>query len=174
LKQLLARWALLPLVAAVVLVVDQWTKSLIRANLPLWDSFAPIPALAPYFNIVHWTNTGAAFGLLQGQGGLFVVVAIVVVVVVLIYTRQLPADNWPVRVCLGMQLGGAIGNNLFDRLRFGHVTDFLLFTLPIGDRVYLWPAWNVADGSIVVGVILLGLLLLRAEGKKSEVQQAEA
>jgi signal peptidase II len=174
LKQSLARWALLPLVAAVVVILDQWTKSLIRANLPLWGSFAPVPALSPYFNIVHWTNTGAAFGLLQGQAGLFVVIAVVVIVVVLIYARQIPADNWPVRFCLGIQLGGATGN-LIDRLRFsGQVTDFLLFTLPVGGRVYMWPAWNVADGSIVVGVILLALLLLRAEGKRPEGQRAGA
>ena len=64
------------------------------------------------------------------------------------------------RFALGLQLGGAISNNLLDRLQLGHVTDFLLFTLPVGGKVYAWPAWNIADGSIVVGVILLGILVL--------------
>lgn len=165
-KHPLLRWALLPLIAAIVLVADQWTKGLVERDIPLWGSFAPVPALAPYFNIVHYTNTGAAFGLLQGQWGLLAIVAIVVIVAVLLYARQLPTDNWAVRVCLGLQLGGAAGN-LTDRLQHsGHVTDFLLFSLPVGDRVYVWPAWNVADGSIVVGVILLALLLLWGERKK--------
>jgi signal peptidase II len=64
-------------------------------------------------------------------------------------------------------LGGATGN-LIDRLhQSGQVTDFLLFSLPVGNRVYSWPAWNVADASIVVGTILLGILLLRSEHAKA-------
>lgn len=156
------RWALIPLMAAIVLVADQWSKAWIRANIPLNGSWAPFPALETWFNIVHFNNTGAAFGLLRGQGGLFIVIALVVIVAVLVYSRQLPADNWGVRFCLGLQLGGAIGN-LVDRLHLGHVTDFLLFSLPVNGRIYQWPAWNVADGSIVVGVIVLALLLLRTE-----------
>jgi signal peptidase II len=160
-----------PLLAAVILAFDQWTKGLVEANIPLWDGFAPFPPLASYFQIVHWTNTGASFGLLRGQSSLFVAIALVVIVVVLVYARQLPADNWAVRICLGIQLGGTAGN-LVDRLQHaGQVTDFLLFTLPVGDRVYIWPAWNVADGSIVVSVILLALILLKVEGKQSQSRQ---
>lgn len=159
------RWLWIPFVAAIVVAVDQWTKSLVIANLPMNGSYTPFPALERYFNIVHWSNTGAAFGLLRGNSSLFVIIALAVVVAVMVYARHLPLDSWLVRTCLGLQLGGAIGNNLIDRLRLGHVTDFLLFTLPVGDKVYAWPAWNVADGSIVVGVILLALVLLREEGK---------
>lgn len=163
----LARWALVPLIAALVVAADQWTKSLIEESLPPGAVYAPFPALEPYFKLVHTSNTGAAFGLFRGQASLFIVIAIVVIVAVLAYAHQLPADNWAVRFCLGIQLGGATGN-LIDRLQHnGAVTDFLLFTLPVGDRVYEWPAWNVADGCIVVGVILLGFLLLRAEGQKA-------
>ncbi len=173
-KQFLTRWAVVPLIAAVILAFDQWTKGLVEANIPLWDGFAPFPPLASYFQIVHWTNTGASFGLLRGQSSLFVAIALVVIVIVLVYARQLPADNWAVRICLGIQLGGTAGN-LVDRLQHaGQVTDFLLFTLPVGDKVYLWPAWNVADGSIVVSVILLAIVLLRTEGKKVEPEKAEA
>jgi len=180
LKHPLLRWALLPVIAAIVLVADQWTKGLVERNIPLWGSFAPFPALAPYFNIVHYTNTGAAFGLLQGQWGLLAVVAIVVIVAVLLYASQLPTDptetglrNWAIRFCLGLQLGGAAGN-LTDRLQHGgRVTDFLLFSLPVGDRVYVWPAWNVADGSIVVGVILLAIPLLWGERKTVEGEKAK-
>jgi signal peptidase II len=155
----LLRWLWIPLIALVVVALDQWTKSLIERSIPLNGGFAPFPALERYFNIVHFTNTGAAFGLLRGQGGLFAVVGIVVIVVVLIYSRNLSAGDWATRTLLGLQLGGAAGN-LVDRLQTGHVTDFLLFTAPVGNRIYQWPAFNVADTSIVVGTILLVLLLL--------------
>jgi signal peptidase II len=162
-----ARWLLTLGVAAVVVALDQWSKRLIEQNIPLGGYLAPFPALEPWFKLVHWTNTGAAFGLLRGQAPLFIAIALVVIVAVLIYSRQLPADSWAVRICLGLMLGGAIGN-LIDRLhQSGQVTDFLLFSLPVGNRVYSWPAWNVADASIVVGTILLGILLLRSEQSKA-------
>jgi signal peptidase II len=163
------RWLVTLLVAGIVVALDQWTKYRIEQNIPLGGSLAPFPALEPWFKLVHWTNTGAAFGLLRGQAPIFIAIALVVIVAVLIYARQLPADSWAVRICLGLMLGGATGN-LIDRLhQSGHVTDFLLFSLPVGDRVYEWPAWNVADASIVVGTILLGILLLRSEQAKAPV-----
>jgi signal peptidase II len=166
-KRQWARWAVTLLIAAVVVALDQWSKRLIELHIPLWESYAPFPALEPWFKLVHYTNTGAAFGLLRGQAPLFIAIALVVIVVVLIYSRQLPADSWAVRICLGLMLGGAMGN-LLDRLhQSGQVTDFLSFTLPVGNRVYEWPAWNVADASIVVGTILLGIVLLRSEHAKT-------
>lgn len=162
-KSFLRRWGIVPLIMSVVVILDQWTKHLVRTNLPLNGSWTPFPALEPYFNIVHWSNTGAAFGLLRDQSGLFVAIALVVIVAILVYARYLPVDNLGVRICIGLQLGGAIGNNLIDRVRQGHVTDFLLFTLPVNGKVYMWPAWNVADGCIVVGTIVLAFLLLKTE-----------
>lgn len=168
LKRNLASWALLPLLAAAIVAADQWTKGWIENNIPFNGSLTPFPALEPYFKLVYWSNTGAAFGILQGQASLFILIAVVVIVAVLVYARQLPAEGWAVRACLGLQLGGAVGN-LIDRLEHaGHVTDFLLFTLPVGERVYMWPAWNIADGAIVVGTILLGILLLRAERQRPQ------
>ena len=151
------------MIAIIIVGLDQWTKGLIEANIPLGGSVTPFPKLAAYFGLVHYTNTGAAFGLLRGQNSVFVAIGIVVVVAVLVFIRQLPGHNMAVRLCLGLQLGGAVGN-LIDRLQVGHVTDFLRFTLPVGDRVYEWPSWNVADASLVVGVILLAILLLRMDG----------
>lgn len=169
-----ARWLVTLAVAAVVVALDQWSKLLIEQNIPLGGYLAPFPALEPWFKLVHWTNTGAAFGLLRGQAPLFIAIALVVIVAVLIYSRQLPADSWAVRICLGLMLGGAIGN-LIDRLQHaGKVTDFLLFSLPVGDRVFAWPAFNVADTCIVVGTILLGLLLLLEEGKKDQTSAPAA
>jgi signal peptidase II len=169
LKRVLRSWGWLPLVAAVVLVVDQWTKGWIEQHIAIGATWAPFPALEPYFKIVHLTNTGAAFGLLRGQGGLFVMIALVVIVAVLIYARYLPAENWGVRLCLALQLGGAAGN-LLDRIQLGYVTDFVLLTLPVRGQVLEWPAFNIADSSIVVGVIILSILLLRGE----EGQQGQA
>ena len=169
-----ARWGVTLLIAAVVVALDQWSKRLIERNIPLGESLAPFPALEPWFRLVHWTNTGAAFGLLRGQAPLFIAIALVVIVVVLVYSRQLPAESWAVRICLGLMLGGAMGN-LIDRLhQGGQVTDFLLFSLPVGGRVYEWPAWNVADASIVVGTILLGIVLLRTEHAKAPAPTSSA
>lgn len=167
------RWLWVVIIAAVVVALDQWTKTLIEANIPLNGQLAPFPNLSRFFNLVHWQNSGAAFGLLRGQAGLFIVVAVVVIIVVLVYSRQLAHENWAMRLALGLQLGGAFGN-LVDRLtQNGQVTDFLLFTLPVGERVYLWPAWNVADASIVVGTILLAILLLLSERQRAEIPAPE-
>lgn len=166
-KRVLWMWGWVPVLAAIIIALDQWSKAWIRAKIPLNGESFPYPALAPYFRLVHWANSGAAFGILRGQGNLFIAIAVIVIVVVLIYLRQLPANQWPVRLCLALQLGGALGN-LIDRLRFGKVTDFLLFTLPLNGRELSWPAFNVADSSIVVGVLLLAYLLILEEGRRSE------
>jgi signal peptidase II len=162
------RWLWVLVIAAVVVALDQWTKGLIEANIPLYGQLAPFPNLSQYFNLVHYQNSGAAFGLLRGQAGFFMVVAVVVIIVVLVYSRQLAQDSWAMRIALGLQLGGAVGN-LIDRFtQDGLVTDYLLFSLPVGGRLYQWPAWNVADASIVVGTILLAILLLRDESKRAD------
>jgi signal peptidase II len=117
---------------------------------------------------VHFQNSGAAFGLLRGGASFFIVVAVVVAIIIVIYSRYLAHENWGMRIALGLMLGGALGN-LVDRItQDGLVTDYLLFTLPVGERVYQWPAFNVADTSIVVGTILLALLLLRSETGRDE------
>jgi signal peptidase II len=163
------RWIWVLVIAAIVVAFDQWTKSAIEARIPLWGSYAPFPALASYFNLVHFQNSGAAFGLLRGGASFFIVAAVVVAIIIVMYSRYLAHENWWMRIALGLMLGGALGN-LVDRItQDGHVTDFLLFMLPVGERVYQWPAFNVADTSIVVGTILLALLLLRSEtGRDAE------
>ncbi len=171
-KRQISRWAIVPVVAVIILVLDQWTKGWIEQNIALGGTIVPFAGLARWFKLWHITNTGAAFGLLQGQSGLFAIIAIVVIVAVLVYVRQLPTEKWPIRALLGLQLGGAAGN-LMDRLQHGQVTDFLYFTLPVGDKVYQWPAFNVADMSIVCGVILLAILLLRSESGAAPEQQRQ-
>jgi signal peptidase II len=148
------------ILAAVLVAADQYTKWLVVSRLPLYQTWAPFPALADYVLITHNTNTGAAFGLFKDWNLVFICIAIVVIAAIIFYQRQLPDGQWLVRIALGFQLGGAAGN-LVDRLRVGQVTDFLLVQAPIGGRVYQWPAFNVADSSIVTGVILLALIMAR-------------
>jgi len=159
----------LPVTAALILTTDQVTKHLVRTSLTEGQSWDIAPWLAPIVRITYVTNTGAAFGLFQGLGQFFIVVAIVVIGLILFYHRQLPDGQWPMRLVLGLALGGATGN-LIDRLRFGGtVLDFIDFNFwPFQN----WPVSNVADVSIVSGVSLLVLMLLWEERRERLKQQA--
>jgi len=153
-----AGWWVLPLVAIVALALDQWTKYLVVSRLEMYERWVPIPALANVLTIHYVTNTGAAFGLFQNGSLVLAIVAVVVSSVIVVYYRSLPGGQWLVRLSLGLQLAGALGN-LIDRVRVGHVIDFLDFQV--------WPVFNLADASIVCGVVLLAYLLLREEQRES-------
>jgi signal peptidase II len=146
-----AELALIFIITAVVLIIDHYTKLLVEARIPLNTSIAPFPEYEAWLRLTHVTNRGAAFGLFPSGSTLFMVVAVIVSAVILIYNFRLPAGHGLMRVALGLQLAGALGN-LIDRVRLGHVTDFI----DIGPV----PVFNVADASIVTGVILLGILML--------------
>jgi signal peptidase II len=134
-------------VFAVVLAADQLTKALVNADIARGDSVALLPGL----DLVNTRNRGVAFGLLAGGGPIVVIVAVVVLTGLVVFAwRQW--DRPLVWLPVGMLLGGAAGN-LLDRAREGAVTDFL-------DPV-LWPAFNVADASITIGVVLLIWVLER-------------
>jgi signal peptidase II len=142
--------ALVYLLAAVVVLADQYSKHLVRTRLPLNMSWSPWPWLAPYVRILHIQNTGAAFGIFKEAGLFFTAVAVVVTLVIIVYTQRLPPGHWWMRIALGMQLGGALGN-LVDRLTFGTVTDFI----SVGN----FAIFNIADASISLGVALLALMM---------------
>ena len=136
------------LVAAAVIVLDQVSKHLVRANLSPGESF-PEEGLLRITNV---SNTGAAFGIFQGQTFFLIAATFVGLGTIALYYLYPPMEHAAVRLALGLQLGGAIGN-LADRLRAGRVTDFIDFRF--------WPAFNVADSSIVIGVsIIVGFFLL--------------
>lgn len=139
-------YAYLLIVSGLVIVLDQWTKALVRANLDFQDIWSPWPWLTPYVRIVHWKNTGAAFGMLQGFGDVFTILAVIVALAILYYFPQVPRQDWPLRLAMGLQLGGAVGN-LIDRVTIGWVTDFV--------SVGSFPVFNVADASISTGVVIL-------------------
>jgi signal peptidase II len=145
-------YILLAILAGVVLILDQATKELVRTQLALGEIWMPVAALRPYVHIVHWTNTGAAFGMFQQGGMVFTILAFIVSGAIIWYYRDSDTATWLVRIALGLQLGGALGN-LVDRLTQGTVTDFIWFGF--------FPAvFNVADGAISAGVALLMLDML--------------
>lgn len=138
------------LIALLVVAVDQLSKAGIRSNLDLEES---LPETG-FFRLIHIHNTGAVFGLFQGQSFALTIVALVGVVVLLLYALLFyrPSPNVLGKSAFGLVLGGTVGN-LIDRLHFGYVTDFI--------SVGIWPAFNVADSAVVVGAIVFAYSLLR-------------
>jgi signal peptidase II len=134
--------------AVLVLLLDQFTKYLVIQSLDPGFSFP----FRGFFRFTHVHNTGSAFGILQGLNTPLIFVSFIgIVILVLIYRSQPHPSNW-LRLSLALQLGGAFGN-LVDRVRLGYVTDFI----DIGP----WPVFNLADASIVTGLILLAWVLTR-------------
>ena len=160
-KKYLLDYAYLLGLAGAIVALDQWSKYMVRTYLAFGRTWSPWPWLANYARIVHWNNTGAAFGMFQGFGNVFTVLAIIVSIVILYYFPQVPRRDWPLRLAMGLQLGGAIGN-LVDRLTVGSVTDFI----SIGN----FAVFNVADASISIGVaiLVLGMWLKEREQKSGE------
>lgn len=132
--------------SGMIVAVDQWTKYLVRSRLELGETWMPIAWLAPIARVIHWNNSGAAFGMLPNASLVFTVVAVLVCIAVLYYFPRVPAAQLPLRAALVLQFAGALGN-LIDRLLLGTVTDFI--------SVGTFPVFNVADASISVGVAVL-------------------
>jgi signal peptidase II len=163
----LRRWwrdAFLFLLALVVLGLDQASKAWILNHLAEGQSLDPLPGTGQFLLFTHITNTGAVFGLFRDQTILFALIAVAVSVAIVVYYRYLPNDRFWIRASLGLQLGGALGN-LVDRLHYGHVVDFI----NVGIGNLRWYVFNVADSSLVVGVVILALYLL-TRGRDQERQ----
>ena len=149
------------LVGAIVFGIDRICKTWVLDNLELYEGWAPIPALAPYFQIFHTTNTGMSFGLFQNGSFILTIVAIVAVIGIVIYSFHHGQDSYVVDICLGLMLGGAAGN-LYDRLVYGNVIDFISVGIP---DVFRFATFNTADSALVVGTFALAIYLL-LEGRK--------
>lgn len=149
-------------IAAIVFVLDQATKVWVVQNIPQQSSWTFFPALAKIFQFTFVTNTGAAFGMFPQLGGIFMVIAVVVVAAIVIFYHHLPTYNIWVRVSLGLQLGGALGN-LVDRITRGYVVDFV--------DIGFWPIFNIADMSIVLGVTILAYFLWSEEDSLAQVEK---
>jgi len=136
--------------AALVFLLDQFSKFLVREFLAFREAY---PAEG-FFRITHSHNTGSAFGILQDQNGPLILVSLIgITVLALIYRSQRRPANL-LRLSLGLQMGGAAGN-LLDRVLLGHVIDFI--------DVGTWPIFNLADASIVTGLVMLAFLFLWPE-----------
>lgn len=160
----------MPVTAVLILIADQITKYLVATQLEVGQSVDLIPWLAPIFSITHVTNTGVAFGMLQGLGSLFAIAHVVAAVAIIVYSLRLPPGQWALRLALGLALGGSLGN-LIDRIYQGYVVDFIDVNFwPLQD----FPVWNVADNSIVVGVaLMIGLLMWEERQERLKQQAAE-
>jgi signal peptidase II len=144
-------------IAALIVVLDQATKALVRAHLPLHESVSVIPG---FFDLTHVRNTGAAFGMLNNVEFVYkplvmVLVAIAALGAVATYAVTLPPGQKVARFGLALILGGAVGN-LIDRAMTGFVVDFVDV---YWRGVHFW-AFNVADSAITVGVVLMLLDVL--------------
>ena len=136
--------------AVLVFFLDQFSKYLVREFLLLFQSY---PAEG-FFRITHTFNTGSIFGIFQGQNTAFILVSFVGVAVLLLLYHSQRFPTGLLRLSLGLQLGGAFGN-LLDRVRLGHVTDWV--------DVGPWPVFNVADACIVTGLVLLAWMFIMSE-----------
>ena len=153
------------ILAAVVIVLDIWTKALVLARIDLHET---IPVIPNFFQLVHVRNTGAAFGIGANASSRLVPLllnagAIAVFFVVVVYALRSAVTDRVLQTGLHLILGGAIGN-LLDRFRFGYVVDFL--DVYVGTKH--WPAFNVADSAICIGIALLFLDMR----KKPETESA--
>ncbi|MCQ8119769.1 signal peptidase II [Methylomonas rosea] len=143
-------------ISAVTLVLDQASKLAVDGSMQLFES---IPLL-PYFNLTYVHNTGAAFSFLAQAGGwqrwLFAGLAVVMSSIIAVWLHRLQKHETLMAVALSLVLGGAIGN-LIDRVAYGYVIDFL----DVYYQDWHWPAFNIADSAICIGV---GLMLLESFG----------
>ncbi len=161
------RASLVPLYGAAlaVLILDQVSKAWVLTILGTREG-AERHVLGDlvYLRLVH--NTGAAFGMLPNASLLFGVAAVAVIVGILMYSRRLAGAARIVRVALGLELGGALGN-LVDRVRYGYVVDFI--------DVRVWPyVFNVSDSAITIGVVLLLYHILSEGGTEARVESGRS
>lgn len=175
-SQRFLNWALLIGVASIGVALDQVSKHLVRQNLAVGESWAPIPALARFFTFTHVQNTGVSFGQMPGLGWLFMLVNLAVLIGIVVYYPRIPAGYWSARLAAGLILAGDLGNvidrlstaamqldsagSLMAALRQAYVTDFF--------NVRIWPVWNVADMCVVSGVAILAWQLWRVENTEAD------
>jgi signal peptidase II len=138
------------LLAFLVILLDQGTKYLIKTYMAIGES---IPLLGDVLRLTSHRNPGAAFGMLQGQRWLFILITLIVIGAVVYVARRIDRRRIWLRISLGLLFGGAVGN-LIDRILYGKVVDF------IDIRIIHYPIFNLADSAIVTAVILMMIDML--------------
>jgi len=152
---------MLVLIALVVISLDQLTKRAVQQNLALGEALLVFPPWE-FVRIVHWVNTGAAFGMFQGGNAVLIGLTVAITLAILIYYQTLPEDHLFQRICLALIVGGSIGN-LIDRLTLGYVVDFV--------AVGRFPVFNLADSCVTVSVILLLISTIIEERKAQSTEK---
>jgi len=147
------------IVAGLLIAVDQWSKAQVRSALPLGSIWSPWEWLTPYARIVHWKNTGVAFGMFQGMSTVFAILAAIVSLVIIYYYPRVSGESLTLKIAMSLQLAGAMGN-FIDRVTITYVTDFI----SIGN----FPVFNVADACISIGVVILLVYVWLQEKKEKE------
>lgn len=143
------------IIALIIILLDQWTKWLVVKNMELGES---IEVISNWFYITSHRNSGAAWGILEGQMLFFYIITLIVIGGIIYFIQTGAKGKVLYGVSLGLILGGAIGN-FIDRVRHQYVVDFIntyIFN-------YDFPIFNIADSSLVIGVILLIIVMLKEE-----------
>lgn len=158
------KYARLPIIAGLIVIADQLTKWWVLHAIAAYEV---IPVIPGFFNLVHFQNPGGAFGFFAEQNSqiralFFIVFSLVAVLLILYLYRSTPGQYKWLLTGFSLIVGGAVGN-LVDRLRFDHVVDFI--DLYVGDLH--WPAFNIADSAITIGMVIFALYLVT---KKYPVQ----
>ncbi|MFD2628311.1 signal peptidase II [Oceanobacillus kapialis] len=146
--------------ALIIIGIDQLTKWLVVKNMELGEE---ITIINQFFSLTSHRNTGAAWGILEGQMAFFYIVTVVVVAGIIFYMQRYAKDSRGLAIALSLLLGGAIGN-FIDRLFRQEVVDFFDFII-FG---YDFPIFNIADSSLVIGVFLIIILTIIDELKKGK------
>jgi signal peptidase II len=148
-------------IAGFIIVLDQATKSIVRASLAMEEVWVPWPWLEPYARIVHWKNEGASFGFLGESNSLIILISLVVIGAIIYYFPKISKSDWSMRLALALLMGGVTGN-LIDRLIQGHVTDFL--------SIISYNVFNFADVANFAGVIVLLFGIVHEEWEKHKAR----
>jgi len=157
-------------VGLLVLALDQLTKQLVLNYLGYAQEKV---VLAGFFKFVHWGNTGAAWSLFRGNNELLAIVALVALLVLFLTRHHFDSRTLAGQIAFGLICGGIVGN-LIDRLRVGHVIDFIYFYVqPRGGNEIGFPAFNVADSAICIGVGLIFLITWRSEHGSAKASHVE-
>lgn len=155
------------IIALAVLTLDQLTKAIVLVFLPMLGDEKTV--VAGFFKFVHWSNTGAAWSLFQGYNGVLIIVA-VVALLILFFTRHHFVRTLLGQLAFGFIIGGILGN-LIDRIRVGHVIDFIYFYVQQrGGTDVGFPAFNIADSAICTGVGLAFLLTWKSDREPKSVE----
>jgi signal peptidase II len=150
------------IIVLIIFALDRISKVWIDRSLTLYES---IPVIQDIFHITYVRNPGGAFGLLASRPGFFILANLLIIALLIYIYREIKPAPRVMTTAIGLLIGGALGN-LYDRIMFGTVIDFLDFRI--------WPVFNVADIGIVLGTGLLAIFLLQESRSQPERKEGDA